>query len=525
MMGGMGMGMGGNEILERIQRGLQTAEICQQNRGVLLSTPDTLHALGVLKRIPHQNQKVSFYRYSTVERSQYIKGKFETCGGATPDVAQLLHAVNETKRPAMVVFEGLLQFIRDEGGDVNARLQLQTLLSPCSRPGGRMLIFLETPEGSEHLPSTIRPLVEIIQLPMPKAEDLQRVVIEEVAAVCQATNTPIDKGTLQQNAPKLAHALAGLTVSAARNSLKDALVSNPNDFDAAFDYLSEQKSQRLASELSMRLLDTTGREVPIGLDNLFEYLRVHRHRIAIPGPDRAKGILLVGPPGTGKTMMAKAIGGILELPVVEFNIGSLMNSLLGETEHRFQRAFDTLDVLAPAVVFIDEFEKAFAGQGAENDGGTMMRAKGRLLSWLSDSTAPNFIVATANDLENLGQIGMALTRKGRFDRAFYVGNPCLLAREQIVRALLKDKIENCGEIAQKVAEQTRHFSGAELRALVNEAAAIANYRGEPLSEKHLIEQVNKNSLRVLALHENFYNLREWAKMHCEPAGPSADDEV
>jgi len=86
-------------------------------------------------------------------------------------------------------------------------------------------------------------------------------------------------------------------------------------------------------------------------------------------------------------MLARAIGNVVGLPVVQFRISALMNSLLGETERRFAQAFSALEAMSPNVVFIDEIEKAF-GESSERDGGTMMRCTGALLSWLSDNTTP-----------------------------------------------------------------------------------------------------------------------------------------
>src|SRR5206468_1648881 len=163
-------------------------------------------------------------------------------------------------------------------------------------------------------------------------------------------------------------------------------------------------------------------ELPIGLDYLLDYLEANKDRMRKIGDQRAKGILLVGPPGTGKTMLARAIGYLVELPVVEFRISSLMNSLLGETERRFSQAFATLEALSPAVVFIDEIEKAF-GQSSERDGGTMMRCTGALLSWLSDNPYPNWVIGTCNSLTRMGEIGLTMTRSERFDAAFFVDVP------------------------------------------------------------------------------------------------------
>src|SRR5262249_7179024 len=149
--------------------------------------------------------------------------------------------------------------------------------------------------------------------------------------------------------------------------------------------LEERKRKQLAHDLQMNVLDTAGAELPCGLEYLLDYLATQKPAMRLAGRDRARGVLLVGPPGTGKTMLAKVIGRLVELPVVEFRISALMNSLLGETERRFQQAFATLQAMSPVVCFIDEIDRIFGDSGTENDGGTMSRVSGAMLSWLSDN--------------------------------------------------------------------------------------------------------------------------------------------
>lgn len=194
-----------------------------------------------------------------------------------------------------------------------------------------------------------------------------------------------------------------------------------------------------------------------------------------------------------------------------------MNSLLGETERRFDQAFQTLEAMAPNVVFIDEFDKAFSQGGAENDGGTMQRTTGRLLSWLSENPHPNFIIATSNNVSRMGELGLTMTRSGRFDKIFFLDVPSLMARKQILNNLLLTLIEDVEAVTDIIAEETEKFSGADLQAVVNNAMKEARYLKVPLEVEIIMKEVKKKALKVQAIYDSFNNLRRFAELHCETA--------
>jgi SpoVK/Ycf46/Vps4 family AAA+-type ATPase len=347
-------------------------------------------------------------------------------------------------------------------------------------------------------------------------------VLEEVAAATHRRGVSIPVDELRSQSARLAPCLVGLTRSTSRDMLRDGLSGETASFTDLHARLFEAKKAHLSRELAMTVLDTGGAEDPIGLDYLVEYLVATRERAVLEGPDRARGVLLAGPPGTGKTMLARSLGGrVLRLPVVEFRVSSLMNSLLGETERRFAAAFATMAAMAPNVVFIDEVEKAF-GDSSERDGGTMMRCTGALLSWLSDNPAPNYIVATANDIRRMGQIGMTMTRSERFDAAFFVDVPGRAARCRMLERWLGGQVDDPADVAGELAGITQQFSGADLRSVIKKAAAQAEHRGSALTVDGLRDQVERKRSRVIALYDEFQPLRRWGRLHCEPAGPSDD---
>lgn len=148
----------------------------------------------------------------------------------------------------------------------------------------------------------------------------------------------------------------------------------------------------------------------------------------------------------------------------------------------------------------------------------MQRTTGRLLSWLSDNTQPNFIIATSNNMSRMGELGHTITRSGRFDKIFFVDVPSREARRQIIKSLLKDQPKDVETAISTVADETDKFSGADLRAVINEAAQQARYEKIPLSLDLILNEVKKKALKVQAVYDGFSSLRKFAELHCEPAG-------
>lgn len=162
-----------------------------------------------------------------------------------------------------------------------------------------------------------------------------------------------------------------------------------------------------------------------GLTNLKDFCR----RALLPGKSvKPRGILLLGVPGTGKSAFCKALGNETGRPTLTLDIGALMGSLVGQTEGNFRQALRIADAMAPAIVYIDEIEKALSGIGSQADSGVSTRMFGTLLTWLSDHESDVFFVATSNDISKLPP---EFARAERFDGVFFIDLPTGKDKEAI----------------------------------------------------------------------------------------------
>lgn len=219
-----------------------------------------------------------------------------------------------------------------------------------------------------------------------------------------------------------------------------------------------------------------------GLDKLIRYLddkaSIFRNLSdAIEfGVDVPKGILIVGLPGCGKSLSAKACAVKLKTPLLRLDVGRLMGKYVGESEENLRRAIRQAESATPCVLWIDEIEKAFAGVGKDDGGGVTTRLFGHLLTWMQEKDSAVYVVATANDITG---IPPEFLRKGRFDEIFSVGLPNDSERRSIFEIhLVKRKQDlrrlDLDELVKKTSgDGTPQFSGADIESIVKSAVEKA----------------------------------------------------
>lgn len=258
-----------------------------------------------------------------------------------------------------------------------------------------------------------------------------------------------------------------------------------------------------------------------GLGNLRQWLsereRHMKQDLSQTNLHPPKGILLVGVPGCGKSLSAKAIATDWRLPLYRLDMSAILGMYVGQSESRLREALETADRVAPCVLWIDEIEKGLAGASGSGDSGVTRRLVGQFLFWLQESTSKVFLVATANDVTSLPP---ELLRKGRFDEMFFVDLPDEQDREDILRLYFQRYFayDLPPDIALDLVRATEGFSGSDLDAVVHELALSHTDSGRTsLPADWEIRKAFEEVIPYSATNpEDIANIRGWAQGRCRP---------
>jgi hypothetical protein len=291
---------------------------------------------------------------------------------------------------------------------------------------------------------------------------------EQLAAIARGIATQEDERPDGAEWERLLDAAAGLTRNEAESAFSLSLVRHGR---VQVETLWEHKAQALKKSglLTLHRGGETFADLG-GLESLKAFcLRALRQT---PGrrptkPVRPRGILLLSPPGCGKSQFAKALGHETRRPTLVLDVGTLLGSLVGQSEANIRQALKLIDAMAPAVVFLDEVEKAFSGVGASGqaDSGVSARLFGTFLSWLNDHESDVFVVATANDISKLPP---EFSRAERFDGVFFLDFPDERQRPAIWQIYLTHYQLDA---TQKIPAD-EHWTGAEIKACCRLAALL-----------------------------------------------------
>ncbi|ADG66927.1 AAA ATPase central domain protein [Planctopirus limnophila DSM 3776] len=357
------------------------------------------------------------------------------------------------------------------------------------RLGKQLRKFLVILAPVVQLPPELQRQFVVLEFPLPQADELGEIARELVADAPSLIPTG---PTWQQ----LLDAAAGLTRSEAENAFSLSLVRH-GTFQP--DVIWELKSQTLRQQSLLRL--HRGRESFAALGGLQALKQFCRQALRPQsGTQRvtARGILLLSPPGCGKSAFCRALGQETGRPVLTLDLGAVLGGIVGETERNIRQALQVVDAMAPCVLFVDELEKGLSGVGGTGDAGVATRLFGTLLTWLSDHTSDVFFVGTANSIQ---QLPPEFTRAERLDGVFFVDLPAPPQRQEIW-SLYRQEYDIA---ASEPIPADTGWTGAEIKSCCRLSALL----GISLTDAaRQVVPVSRTSAEAIE------HLRQWASGRC-----------
>ncbi|WP_397571426.1 AAA family ATPase [Schlesneria sp. T3-172] len=360
-----------------------------------------------------------------------------------------------------------------------------------------------------------------IELPLPGYEDLREQFDQTIGELHEtaALSLVLDS----DNEDRLIKAVMGLTSQEARRAWVRALKGRSRLDDDVFTLLIAEKRTLASGSDLLEFYDLEENVNDIGgLDQLKGWLskraEAYTPRAREQGVPLPRGVLLLGVQGCGKSLTARATARLLSFPLMRLDIAALLGAQRGESEKNMRTVLELVESIAPAVLWLDEIEKGFAGVEGDGTGAadaTMLRLVGTFLTWMAEVQKPVFVVATANSVENLPP---EMLRRGRFDELFFVDLPNFDERKHVLGIHLKKRGWKTEQFdLDDLARRTEGFSGAELEQIIVTALIDAFGKGRVLSQEEL-EQAWRTTVPLsVTMEDKIFALRNWAQDRCRRA--------
>src|SRR3989344_2471779 len=341
--------------------------------------------------------------------------------------------------------------------------------------------------------------------------------------------------------------LQGLSMDNIRRVVRKAIDLNNGVLnEGCIAYIQDEKQQIIKKQKTLEYYPNKEAIEHIGgLDEIKKWFierehvfRLSKEKVETLGLDVPKGLLLIGVPGSGKSLCCKALAGIWNLPLLRLDVGRIFGSTVGESEKSIRKCIQLAEAVSPCILWIDEIDKAFGGvTGFQGDSGTQLRVFGTFVTWLQEREKPVFVIATANERKNLPP---ELWRKGRYDEVFFVDLPSSEEREEIFRIHLERRGQNPGRLKlMELTQNSQGFTGAEIEQAVKDAivttfnilhtekdsrevdALIEGLTSLNLTQEQLLASIRKITPLSVLKKEEIEELRNWSHQRARPASSRA----
>jgi hypothetical protein len=432
-------------------------------------------------------------------------GLIDTTLGTTqacPDPVTALELIADLQDDAVILLRDFGAYLEEKDPLLHRKMR-DTLRD--ARTTGKLLILLGV---WKTLAPELEREITRIDLALPGSGELDLVLSGLIDSAGLAGNSDLT-AVLRESALAAA---GGLTTLEAENAFALSVIESGTITPAI---VAREKAHALKKSGLLEVITTTESLASIGgLEALKVWLLQRREAFTKRARDYGlpvpKGMLVLGVPGTGKSLTAKATASVFDVPLLKLDAGKLFGSLVGQSEANLRSAIATAEAIAPCVLWIDELEKGFAGSASSgsSDGGTSARVFGGLLNWLQDKTAPVFIVATANDVSKLPP---ELLRKGRWDESWFVDLPDTRERAAIWDIVIeKYGRDKAAYDTAVLARSSELHTGAEIEAAFVEALHRGFVEDREPSELDLGEVLSESVPLATSMAESIERLRHWA---------------
>jgi SpoVK/Ycf46/Vps4 family AAA+-type ATPase len=429
---------------------------------------------------------------------------------------------NGLTRDAVVVLRDFHPFLNDPMVARRVR-DLVNLFDGASVK--RTVVFLS---AVLKLPIEIEKDVQVIDFDLPDRATLEDIVREKAFAGARSRRFGknfqkiLEQPNLQR---EVAEAALGLTEAEARQVFDKTSV---RDKQFNLKTILAEKKHIIRKSGILEFYETNlGLNEVGGMPELKDWLQKRQNSFnqsardfGLPLP---KGILLLGVPGCGKSLSAKAISQAWQMPLLRLDVGKVFGSLVGSSEENMRRAIKTAEAVAPAILWLDELEKGFSGtkSSGSSDGGTTARVFATFLTWLQEKESAVFVIATANDVS---QLPPELLRKGRFDEIFFVDLPNREEREAILNIHIKRRGRDPANFdMRKFVEGSAGYSGSELEEVIVTALYNAYDSGQgkvDITTADVVTAMKEVIPLSQTMRERLAGMREWARSRARRTSPS-----
>ena len=463
--------------------------------------------IAVISQMKQQPRKLYVW---TLTHGMVEHGQARTTQHNTISPEAAIEWTTRHKEPAIFVFKDLHPF-KD-----SAAVTRWLRDAIASFQGTQKVIILMSP--IQQIPIELEKEVVVLDFALPSLVELDRVLSHQLDKTRQ--NRLSNEGR-----EKLLKASLGLTQDEAEKVYRKAQVKRGKITEAEVDIVLSEKKQLIRRNGILEFIEEDETIDAVGgLEELKGWL-VQRsgafsERARTYGLPQPKGMLILGVPGCGKSLIAKTTSRLWGLPLLRLDMGRVYDgSMVGRSEANLRGALKTAESISPAILFIDELDKAFSGAGSgDSDGGTSSRIFGSFLTWMQEKTSPIFVMATANRIEKLpGEF----LRKGRFDEIFFVDLPTQSEREAVFRIHLSKRNRDLERFdLEQLSKVADGFSGAEIEQALIAAMYDAFAQNREFTQLDIIAAIKATLPLSRTMSEQVTALRDWARQRARPAAAS-----